>query len=412
MSGDATGGDVPSVDRSRPAAGGGELPGGGPDLSTGGDVPSAGGGRRAGRASERPMARRRLVLALAAIVAVAGGGAAVTALSAPDDERGGGSGTAADSKGLPPATAPVTRGDLSNSSQQDGTLGHLGERKINAGPAGVLTWVASAGTVVERDQRLYEVEGGPVRLMYGSEPMYRTLKTGDKGKDVRQLEENLAALGYVGFDVDEEYTAKTAAAVKRWQKSHDLKQTGTVGPDQIAFAGSAVRVKEAGAAPGDRVAPGGPVLTVTGSERVVQFEIPVSEAESAKTGTRVKIRLPDGTELPGRVSAVGKTASAGEDPQDRTPKIPVTVSFDEPRKVTGIDQSPVTVDLTGETRRDVLTVPVNALLALPGGGFGVQVVENGTARDLAVELGMFGQGRVEVSGDGLREGMKVGVPSA
>ncbi|MFE6709586.1 peptidoglycan-binding protein [Streptomyces sp. NPDC057695] len=359
---------------------------------------------------ERPLARRRLVLALAAIVAVAGGGAAVTAVSAPDREaRDAG---AADSKGLPAETAPVTRGDLSDSSQQDGTLGHLGERKLNAGTAGVLTWVAAGGTVVGRDGRLYEVEGRPVRLMYGAEPMYRTLKTGDKGKDVRQLEENLAALGYVGFDVDEEYTAKTAAAVKRWQKSHDLKQTGTVGPDLIAFAGSAVRVKEAGAAPGDRIAPGGPVLTVTGSERVVRFRIPVSEAGSAKAGTRVTVRLPDGTALPGKVSAVGRTASAGDDPQDRTPKISVTVSFDQPEKVQGIDQSPVTVDLTGETRRDVLTVPVNALLALPGGGFGVQVVENGTARDMEVKLGMFGQGRVEVTGEGLREGMKVGVPSA
>lgn len=353
------------------------------------------------------MSRRRLVVALVAIVAVAGGGAAVTALSAPDKPE-----VTAGSEGLPKATAPVTRGDLSNSSQQDGTLGHLGERKINAGPAGVLTWVAGAGSVVERDGRLYEVEGSPVRLMYGAEPMYRTLRTGDKGKDVQQLEENLAALGYTGFDVDEEYTAKTAAAVKRWQKSHELKQTGTVGPDQIAFAGSAVRIKEAGAAPGDRVAPGGPVLTVTGSERVVRFELPVSEAALAKSGTRVKVLLPDGTELPGKVSAVGKTAKAGDDPQDRTPKVPVTVSFDDPAKVKGVDQSPVTVDLTGETRRDVLSVPVNALLALPGGGFGVQVVENGTAREVEVELGMFGQGRVEVGGGGLREGMKVGVPSA
>ncbi|WP_137994112.1 peptidoglycan-binding protein [Streptomyces vilmorinianum] len=357
------------------------------------------------------MSRRKLVVALVAILAVAGGGAAVTALSAPGPRP------VTKDSGLPYATAPITRGDLGNSTQQDGTLGHLGERKINAGAgtAGVLTWLAPAGSVVERDERLYEVDGEPVRLMYGAEPMYRTLKTGDKGKDVRQLEENLAALGYTGFDVDEEYTAKTAAAVKRWQKSHDLKQTGTVGPDRIAFAGSAVRVKEAGAAPGDQVAPGGPLLTVTGSERVVRFRIPVSDAESAKAGTRVKVRLPDGTELPGKVSGVGKNASAGEDPQnpqDRTPKIDITVSFDDPRKVKGIDQSPVTVDLTGETRKDVLSVPVNALLALPGGGFGVQVVENGTARDVAVELGMFGQGRVEISGDGLREGMKVGVPSA
>ena len=74
------------------------------------------------------------------------------------------------------------------------------------------------------------------------------------------------------------------------------------------------------------------------------------------------------------------------------------------------DQSPVTVNLTGETRKGVLTVPVNALLALPGGGFGLQVVRGGTTREVKVELGMFAEGRVEVSGGGLREGMKVGVP--
>ena len=49
-------------------------------------------------------------------------------------------------------------------------------------------------------------------------------------------------------------------------------------------------------------------------------------------------------------------------------------------------------------------------IGLPGGGFGLQVVRGGTTREVKVELGMFAEGRVEVSGGGLREGMKVGVP--
>ncbi|MFJ4877359.1 peptidoglycan-binding protein [Streptomyces sp. NPDC088745] len=352
------------------------------------------------------MSRRQLVVSLAVIVAVAGTGAAVTALTAPKPQP------AAADPGLPPATTAITRGDLSDSSRQDGTLGHRGERKINAGAAGTLNWLAPAGSDVGRDGRLYEVDGRPVRLMYGPEPMYRTLKTGAEGKDVRQVEENLAALGYTGFTVDDAYSEKTAAAVRRWQKSHDMKQTGTLGPDTIAFAAGAVRVKQANAAAGDQTGPGRPVLTVTGSERVVRFKLAVADAEQAKAGTRVSVELPDGTRAPGRVSSVGRTASAGDDPQDRTPKIDITVSFDDPDKIKGVDQSPVVVDLTGQTRRNVLSVPVNALLALPGGGFGIQVVDNGRARDVAVELGMFGQGRVEISGHGLREGMKVGVPSA
>ncbi|MEU5002143.1 peptidoglycan-binding protein [Streptomyces sp. NPDC021622] len=355
------------------------------------------------------MRRRTAVVAtVVALLAITGGGIAVTALA---DAKNGKDGSVRQDAGLPPATAPVERGDLSSGTQTDGTLGYAKERKVNAGATGILTWTTGTGSTIRRDGRLYEVNGVPVRLMYGTEPMYRTLKTGDEGDDVRQLEENLRALGHgAGLAVDDMYTEGTAAAVKQWQKAHDRKQTGRVGPDQIAFSPGAVRVKSAESAVGDQVAPGKPVLATTGSERVVRFDLDVAEGKLAKAGTRVTVDLPDGSTVKGRVASVGRTAKPGDDPADKTPKIPVTVSFDDPGKVDGFDQSPVTVNLTGETRKDVLSVPVNALLALPGGGYGVQVVEHGRARQVKVELGMFGQGRVEVSGGGLREGAKVGVP--
>ncbi|MFE0101673.1 efflux RND transporter periplasmic adaptor subunit [Streptomyces sp. NPDC059009] len=347
--------------------------------------------------------------AVVALLAIAGGGLAVSGFA--DADGGKGSSDRRDA-GLPPATADVERGDLSSASQADGTLGYNKERKVNAGGAGILTWSAGSGDTISRDGRLYEVNGVPVRLMYGTEPMYRSLKPGDKGKDVRQLEENLTALGYgSGLAVDDTYTDGTAAAVKRWQKAHDRKQTGRVGPDQIAFSPGSVRVKSADSAVGDQVAPGKPVLATTGSERVVRFSLEVADAKLAKAGTKVTVDLPDGSTAEGRVSSVGRTAKPeGDDPADKTPKIPLTVTFDDPGKVDGFDQSPVTVNLTGETKENVLSVPVNALLALPGGGYGVQVVEHGKARQVPVKLGMFGQGRVEVSGGGLRAGMKVGVP--
>ncbi|MGA4849578.1 peptidoglycan-binding protein [Streptomyces sp. G5(2025)] len=354
------------------------------------------------------MRRRTAVVAtVVALLAVTGGGIAVTALA----DAGGGKDSTARDAGLPPATAPVERGDLSSGTQVDGTLGYAKERKVNAGTTGTLTWRAGTGSTIRRDGRLYEVNGAPVRLMYGTEPMYRTLKPGAEGNDVRQLEENLVALGYgTGLAVDDTYTAGTANAVKRWQKAHDRKQTGRVGPEQISFQPSALRVKSAGSAVGDQVAPGRPVLSTTGSQRVVRVLLDVAEGKLAKKGAKVTVTLPDGTTAVGKVAAVGKTAGPGDDPSDKTPKIPVTVTFDTPGKVGGFDQSPVTVDLTGEHRENVLSVPVNALLALPGGGFGVQVVEGGLAREVEVELGMFGQGRVEVRGGGLRAGMKVGVP--
>jgi len=41
----------------------------------------------------------------------------------------------------------------------------------------------------------------------------------------------------------------------------------------------------------------------------------------------------------------------------------------------------------------------------------VQVVQGSTSRYVAVKTGMFAGGQVEVSGDGIAEGVTVGVPA-
>ncbi|MFG2622158.1 peptidoglycan-binding protein [Streptomyces sp. NPDC048507] len=366
------------------------------------------------------MARRGawLLGSLAVVLAVSGGGYAVLDRPAQGGER------QQRTDGLPPETAPVRRGDLSTGIQVDGTLGYAQERKLSASGPGVLTWTAPEGSAVERDGRLYDVNGKPVRLMYGAVPMYRPLKAGDKGEDVKQLKRNLVALGYgTGLDAsDATFTAGTTAAVKRWQKAHKVTESGEVAKEDIAFAAGPQRVKRNDAAVGDEPGPGKPVLTVTGTERIVRLQLEAAKAGSAKTGDKVTVRLPDGAGAPGKIDSVGGTA--GPDDQnggaggggggggggDKKAKVEVSVVFDSPGDVKGPDQSPVSVSLTGETRTGVLSVPVNALLALPGGGFGVQVVEGGRARDVRVELGMFGNGRVEVTGGDLKDGMRVGVP--
>ncbi|MEU9029932.1 efflux RND transporter periplasmic adaptor subunit [Streptomyces sp. NPDC048383] len=368
------------------------------------------------------MARRGrwLTGTLAVVLAASGGGYAV--LAQPRDD--GGRQERAD--GLPPATAPVQRGDLGAGLQVEGTLGYALERKLSAPGPGVLTWTSPEGSAVERDAKLYEINGKPVRLMYGSTPMYRPLKAGDRGDDVKQLKRNLIALGWgTGLDAsDGTFTTGTTAAVKRWQKAHKVPETGEVAREDIAFASGPQRIKRNDSAVGDEAGPGKPVLTVTGTERIARFQLEAAKAEAARIGDKVTVRLPGGAGASGKIDAVGGTAGT-DDPNgggggggggggagggDKKAKVEVSVTFDSPGDVKGPDQSPVSVRLTGETRKGVLSVPVNALLALPGGGFGVQVVEDGRARDVKVELGMFGNGRVEVTGDALKEGMRVGVP--
>lgn len=390
-----------------------------------------------------------LFASLAVVLAVSGGGYAVVAQAGTDGKDKG----QERANGLPPATAPVTRGDLSSGFQVDGTLGYDKEHKLNATGAGAggagtgaggsgaggagagsgsgagagsatLTWVAPAGSSVERDGKLYEVNGKPVRLMYGTTPMYRSMKSGDKGEDVKQLKTNLQALGFgTGLDTsDGTFTEGTATAVKRWQKSHKMKETGEVGKEDIAFASGPQRVQKNDMAVGDEAAAGKPVLTLTGTERTVRFQLDVAKAGTVKTGDPVTVNLPGGATANGKIGSVGSTANP-DDPASgggggggggdgKKPKVEIEITLDKASAAKGPDQSPVSVNLTGETRKGVLSVPVNALLALAGGGFGVQVVEDGKVREVKVELGMFGNGRVEVKGDALKEGMHVGVPKS
>ncbi|MFE0104578.1 efflux RND transporter periplasmic adaptor subunit [Streptomyces sp. NPDC059009] len=359
------------------------------------------------------MRRRKALLAVAAtaLVATAGGVAANTM----GDAQAGG---AKEQDGaLPQATGEVSRGDLTSAVQVPGKLGYSAGRKISAGAEGVLAWLPKSGATIGRGEKLYDVNEKSVYLMFGERPMYRELKTGDKGADVRQLKQNLKALGYGPQLADDNtFTPGTAQAVKAWQKAEGLRQTGRIGPDRIVFAPGSLRVQKPEATVGDRLAPGKPVFSATGAGRVVTFDLKVAESGGHKAGDKVRVKLPDGTEASGKISSIGKSAEGatpdgqGGGGDDQTPKVKVTVEFDRPDRIKGIDQAPVTVSLSGESRKDVLSVPVEALVALPGRGFGVQVVENGTAREVPVELGLFANGRVEVSGGGIREGMKVGVP--
>jgi hypothetical protein len=59
----------------------------------------------------------------------------------------------------------------------------------------------------------------------------------------------------------------------------------------------------------------------------------------------------------------------------------------------------------------IRAVPVSALVGLADGGYGVQVVIGTASHYVRVQLGMFAGGRVQVSGDGIAAGARVGVPS-
>ncbi|MET8141740.1 peptidoglycan-binding protein [Sphaerisporangium sp. NPDC005288] len=327
-----------------------------------------------------------------------------------------GAGAASPSASPARSTAEITRGDLVDTSSVDGTLTYAGERKVYAGAPGTVTAVAAEGSTVTRGHALLKVDRRPLVLMYGRVPVYRTMRRGvSDGPDVRQLESNLRALGY-GDDmtVDEEFTYATDQAVREWQEDRGLPETGAVDAAQVVFLDGPVRVSSAEVEAGDAVGPGRRALAVTSTRRTVHVDLDTDYQAMARKGAAVTVELPGGRRVKGTISEVGTVArSSGQegDPGGGDgATIDVDITLKSARKVGRLDQAPVTVDMESERVKDVLSVPVESLLALAEGGFGVEVVEGASSRYVAVETGAYGGGRVEITGPGLAAGMKVGVP--
>lgn len=357
-------------------------------------------------APDPPVRRSRRGYAVAAgvLVVALGGGAGWYALR-------GGTAPARAAGAAKVATAAITRGDVVDTESVDGTLMYGDQRTIAASASGVVTWAPGEGATIARGHTLLRVDDRPVTLMYGSMPLYRALRDGvSDGRDVRQLETNLAALGY-GSDltVDDEFTAATAAAVKEWQDDRGLPETGGVDASQVVFASGAVRVTDVPAAKGDRVRAQSPALTVTATTQVVRVKLDADKQDLVKKGDKVSVELPDGHRVKGRISSVGKVATAGHGDEGATVNVDVRISGAGAGR---LDQAPVSVEATSDRAKDVLSVPVEALLALREGGYGVEVVSGKTHRIVAVRTGTYGGGRVEISGDGLRAGMRVEVPAS
>ncbi|AZM49029.1 peptidoglycan-binding protein [Streptomyces sp. WAC 06738] len=352
--------------------------------------------------------RRRRIAAGAVFLAATGGAAAAgLGLGGTGDPAGAADGD------LPPATAEVTRGTLVDTRSADAELGHGPATGAAARTDGTLTELPRAGARVTRGEALYELDDEPVTLLYGDLPAYRALAPGAEGTDVAQLERNLSALGYTGFTVDDAYSGATAAAVRDWQADLGAGATGRVEPGQVVFAPGPVVVASVDAQRGDLVAPGADVLTYTGTDVAVTAELDVADRRLARRGAKAGVELPDGRTVRGTVAEVSVRTRPADGEQEARTVVEVVVRLEgaEARKAaSAYDEAGVHVDFTAGRRENVLTVPVAALLALAEGGFGVEVVTDGTTRYVPVETGLFAGGRVEVSGEGLTAGTKVGMP--
>jgi hypothetical protein len=340
----------------------------------------------------RPHLRRGALAVSLAAAALAG---AVTAVAV----RGG---QAAPAVPAPPrlGTATVVRTNLVSTALTGGTLGYAPARPVVNLVAGIYTWLPRPGAPVRAGGVLYRVDDSPVTLMAGSVPAWRPFGLGmTDGPDVRQLQAGLIA----GHFADGLFTTPTghydlaaADAVERWQAARGLTVTGLVPLGQVVFLPTAILVGTMNVAPGEAAVPGQRPYQVTTGRRTVT--VPLNPTlPPAFAGERVSIILPSQAVVPGKVTAVGGVSSTSG-------QLTVTPSGGTG---TGVNVQ-VQVSLAVQSARGVLAVPVSALLALAGGGYGLEVVTpSGAHRLVGVAAGLFASGQVQVSGPGITAGTRV-----
>ena len=198
---------------------------------------------------------------------------------------------------------------------------------------------------------LYRVSNEPVILLYGNTPVYRSLYEGDTGPDVRELNDNLVALGYATrSDVDWDwsyFSYETEYALERLQYHLGEDETGYLAEGQAVFLPGQVRIATVSATLGTSAGPGAAIMQATSTSRqvVVEPRTPPSRSE-VKVGDQVQITLPDGNATPGVVSSIGTVASGGSNPT-----LPVYITLKHPRAAGTLDQAPVTVEITSARSR-------------------------------------------------------------
>jgi hypothetical protein len=159
------------------------------------------------------------------------------------------------------------------------------------------------------------------------------------------------------------------------------------------------------------------ILQTTSNQLLVTVDLDATKQSEAVVGEPVSVQLPSGATVGGRITQVSPIAqssssssssSSGSGAGSSAPSatIPVTIKIVGRHPVAGLDQAAVSVNFEQQVEKNVLSVPVTALLATAGGGYAVQ--EAGTPhRLLAVTPGLFAAGYVQVSGADIYSGLQV-----
>ena len=253
----------------------------------------------------RPGRRRRRGLLTGLLVAVLAAGGAAVAVTDPFAGSSRPSGPA--SSGFATSLALVSSGPLSSQTQVSATLGYTGSYSVINQATGTFTWLPSPGQVIRQGQVLYRVNGSPVILLFGRIPMYRNLAVEASGGDVRQLNDDLVALGYadssdiaaLGWNY---FSWETRYALEQLQKHIGVTQSGTLALGTAVMLPADVRITSISGTLGTSAPPGQSVMQSTSTTLGVTVPLNADLQTDVKAGDKVSVTLPNVATTSGVVS--------------------------------------------------------------------------------------------------------------
>ena len=332
------------------------------------------------------------------------------------------------------------------------------------------TSAVEQGAQVVAGDVIAEVDGTPVVALYGSVPQFRELNIESQpGADIRQLEENLIALGFDPdglVTVDDIFTAGTQVVIEAWET-----QLGFSSPDGVVDAGQisyiagpsevtsrtpvgtqvspgqqileTVTLAEGGfitvpagddgqpieismnlgdavvdgsvpdgativeALPNGVLAVGRPVYRWESDLGSIQLAVDVDEASTFELGRQLEVELPDGQIVDASVTDLSDVARSVQDGGNTITVTDVTIEPDTEIE-SAFAAGPVTVRVETDVTEGAILVPASALIALAEGGHAVEVDDRGL---IGVEIGAFDDGWVEIQDGALEAGEAVVVPT-
>lgn len=247
-------------------------------------------------------------------------------------------------------------------------------RTLFANAEGVVTTVPhAAGAGAVAGDIVASVDLAPIIVAEGSVPMFRTLRRGDRGPDVAQLQQLLRLAGLLEGPADGAFGPLTEAAVRRWQGSTGAQSNGVVGPGSLLFVEGLPARLVVVPNVGDRISAGSEFVHLLTDRPIFVASVTASQRAELRTGMTVSIVGPLGEEWHGELGSFEAQADgrysallSGDLCGDECDGIAV----DGETALSG------SIALVPETRG--IVVPISALEEQPSGAMAITLLQGAT----------------------------------